>query len=152
MNNIKTANGWRQRRSPLIENVRIASQSGIDVDGRAVQFRFVKIVLRDPRSPDPARSADNALPVYFRKSSVIDLKGQITRQANPMTSTFVVDVLVQSVAGELKGIVTEVHDAIPGDSGGQDHRRRPGSAGFRSSMKVMQSVKLAYISNRLHSI
>lgn len=61
--------------------------------------------------------SDKALPVYFRKSSVIDLKGQITRDANPMTSTFVVDVLVQSVAGELKGyIVTEVHDAIPGDS------------------------------------
>ncbi|RVD37729.1 hypothetical protein EN741_22695 [Mesorhizobium sp. M4B.F.Ca.ET.019.03.1.1] len=60
--------------------------------------------------------SDKALPVYFRKSSVIDLKGQITRDANPMTSTFVVDVQVQSIAGELKGyIVTEVHDAIPGD-------------------------------------
>ncbi|TIM11816.1 hypothetical protein [Mesorhizobium sp.] len=59
--------------------------------------------------------SDKALPVYFRKS-INDLKGQITKEVNPLTSTFVVDVLVQSVAGETKGyIVTDVHDAIPGD-------------------------------------
>jgi hypothetical protein len=35
---------------------------------------------------------------------------------NSLTSTFAVDVLVQSVAGEPKGyIATDVHDAIPGD-------------------------------------
>ncbi|BCG92070.1 hypothetical protein [Mesorhizobium sp. 131-2-1] len=59
--------------------------------------------------------SDKALPVYFRKS-INDLKGQITKEVNPLTSTFVVDVHVQSVAGEPKGyIVTEVHDAIPSD-------------------------------------
>ncbi|MER8401237.1 hypothetical protein [Mesorhizobium sp. M0306] len=60
--------------------------------------------------------SDKALPVYFRKS-INDLKGQITKEVNPLTSTFVVDVLVQSVAGEPKGyIVTDVHDAIPGEA------------------------------------
>ncbi|WP_192243823.1 hypothetical protein [Mesorhizobium silamurunense] len=60
--------------------------------------------------------SDKPLPVWFRRSSVTDLKGQITKDANPMTSTFVVDVQVQSVAGEPKGyIVIAVHDAIPGD-------------------------------------
>ncbi|MER9403391.1 hypothetical protein NKI36_04930 [Mesorhizobium caraganae] len=60
--------------------------------------------------------SEKALPVWFRKSSVNDLKGQITKEVNPMTSTFVVDVQVQSVAGEAKGyIVTDVHDAIPSD-------------------------------------
>ncbi|MBZ9739832.1 MULTISPECIES: hypothetical protein [unclassified Mesorhizobium] len=59
--------------------------------------------------------SDKALPVWVRKSSITDLKGQITRDANSMTSTFVVDVHVQYLAGEPKGyIVTEVHDAIPG--------------------------------------
>ncbi|RUU85599.1 hypothetical protein EOB59_31580 [Mesorhizobium sp. M7A.F.Ca.MR.176.00.0.0] len=60
--------------------------------------------------------SDKPLPVWFRRSFVTDLKGQMTKDANPMTSTFVVDVQVQSVAGEPKGyIVIAVHDAIPGE-------------------------------------
>lgn len=61
--------------------------------------------------------SDKPLPVYFRKSITYDLKRQITKTVNPMTNTFVVDVHVQLIAGEPKGyIVTDVHDAIPGDN------------------------------------
>lgn len=56
---------------------------------------------------------EKALPVHFRDSHT-SLKDQMTKEVNPLTSTFVVDVFVQIVAGEPKGyIVTEVHKAIP---------------------------------------
>ena len=59
--------------------------------------------------------SDKPLPVYFRKSFQ-NLKDQMTKQVNPLTSTFVVDVYVQYVAEEPKGyIVTEIHQAISGD-------------------------------------
>lgn len=59
--------------------------------------------------------SDKPLPVYFRKSFQ-NLKDQITKEVNPLTSTFVVDVHVQYVEDEPKGyIVTEIHQAIPGD-------------------------------------
>lgn len=59
--------------------------------------------------------SDKPLPVYFRKSFQ-DLKGQIVKDVNPLTSTFVVDVHVQYVDSTPKGyIVTEVHQAIPSD-------------------------------------
>ena len=59
--------------------------------------------------------SDEPLPVYFRKSFQ-NLKDQITKEINPLTSTFVVDVHVQCIGDEPKGyIVTEIHQAIPGD-------------------------------------
>lgn len=59
--------------------------------------------------------SDKPLPVYFRKSFQ-NLKDQMTKEVNPLTSTFVVDVHVQYVNGEPKGyIVTDVHQTIPGD-------------------------------------
>ena len=40
----------------------------------------------------------------------------MTKDVNPLTSTFVVDVHVQYVDGQPKGyLVTEIHDAIPED-------------------------------------
>ena len=40
----------------------------------------------------------------------------MTKEVNPLTSTFVVDVHVQYVEGEPKGyIVADIHQAIPGD-------------------------------------
>lgn len=59
--------------------------------------------------------SDKVLPVYFRKSFQ-SLKDQMTKEVNPLTSTFVVDVHVQYLKDEPdpKGyIVIEVHDAIP---------------------------------------
>ena len=58
--------------------------------------------------------SEKPLPVYFRKSSQ-NLKGQMTKDVNPLTSTFVVDVHVQRLAdGAPKGyIVTDVHEAMP---------------------------------------
>lgn len=59
-----------------------------------------------------------ALPVYFR-GSFQSLKDQMIRDVNPLTSTFVVDVYVQRIDGEPKGyVVTNVHQAIPGDDDG----------------------------------
>eukprot|EP00873_Tetraselmis_striata_P032485 jgi/Tetstr1/452749/TSEL_039785.t1 len=59
--------------------------------------------------------SDKPLPVYFRKSFQ-DIKDQMIRDVNPLTSTFVVDVLVQYVGDEPKGyIVIEVHQAISGE-------------------------------------
>lgn len=57
--------------------------------------------------------SDRALPVYFR-SGFNDLKEQMTRNAHPLKSTFVVDVYAQLIGGEAKGyIVTDVHQVIP---------------------------------------
>jgi hypothetical protein len=57
--------------------------------------------------------SDRALPVYFR-SGFNDLKEQMTRDAHPLKSTFVVDVYAQVIGGEAKGyIVTDVHQVIP---------------------------------------
>jgi hypothetical protein len=59
--------------------------------------------------------SEKPLPVYFRKSFQ-NLKDQITKEINPLTSTFVVDVHVQYVEDQPKGyIVTEIHQAVPGD-------------------------------------
>jgi hypothetical protein len=59
--------------------------------------------------------SDKPLPVYFRKSFQ-SLKDQITKEVNPLTSTFVVDAHVQYVNDEPKGyIVTEIHQAISAD-------------------------------------
>lgn len=60
---------------------------------------------------------DKPLPVYFRKSFQ-NLKSQITREVNPLTSAFVVDVHVQYVGDDPdpKGyVVTDIHQVIPGD-------------------------------------
>jgi hypothetical protein len=55
---------------------------------------------------------DKPLPVYFRKSFQ-NLKNQMTKEVNPLTSAFVVDVHVQYMNGEPKGyVVSEVHDVI----------------------------------------
>jgi hypothetical protein len=57
--------------------------------------------------------SEKALPVYFR-NGFNDLKEQMTREAHPLRSTFVVDVYSQIIDGETKGyIVTEVHKVIP---------------------------------------
>jgi hypothetical protein len=57
--------------------------------------------------------SEKALPVYFR-SGFNDLKEQMTRNAHPLKSTFVVDVYAQVISGEAKGyIVTDVHQVIP---------------------------------------
>ncbi len=59
---------------------------------------------------------DKPIPVYFRKSFQ-DLKYQMTKEVNPLTSAFVVDVHVQYINGDPipKGyIVTDIHDVIPG--------------------------------------
>lgn len=59
--------------------------------------------------------SDKPLPVYFRKS-VQSLKAQMTKDVNPLTYTFVVDVLVSEVDGEPRGYtVVTVHKAMPGD-------------------------------------
>ncbi|MHA1547295.1 MAG: hypothetical protein ACTSUY_12865, partial [Alphaproteobacteria bacterium] len=59
--------------------------------------------------------SDKPLPVYFR-NGINDLKEQMTREVNPLTSTFVVDVYVQYEEGEPKGyIVTEVHKTFEND-------------------------------------
>jgi hypothetical protein len=61
--------------------------------------------------------SEKVLPVYFRKSFQ-NLKEQMTKEVNPLTSTFVVDVHVQYIEGDPdpKGyIVVEVHQAIPDD-------------------------------------
>ncbi|MGO6709981.1 hypothetical protein [Rhizobium leguminosarum] len=59
--------------------------------------------------------SEKALPVYFRKSFQ-DIKGHMTRDVNPLTSTFVVDVHVQYLGNEPKGyMITDVHQAIPAD-------------------------------------
>jgi len=59
--------------------------------------------------------SEKLLPVYFRKSFQ-NLKEQMTKEVNPLTSTFVVDVHVQYVGDEPKGyIVTEVHEVIEND-------------------------------------
>ena len=63
--------------------------------------------------------SEKVVPVYFR-NSIQNLKEQMTKEVNPLTSTFVVDVHVQYLEGEEdpKGyIVVEVHKAIPDDSG-----------------------------------
>ncbi|RYE06954.1 MAG: hypothetical protein EOP22_19620 [Hyphomicrobiales bacterium] len=58
---------------------------------------------------------DKPLPVYFKKS-VQSLKDQMTRDVNPLTSAFVVDVLVLMVEAEPRGYsVVAVHNAMPGD-------------------------------------
>ncbi|CAG1015839.1 hypothetical protein RHIZO_05169 [Rhizobiaceae bacterium] len=57
--------------------------------------------------------SDKALPVWFRKGYQ-DLKEHMTKDVNPMTSTFVVDAFVQLVNDEPRGyIVFNVHQAIP---------------------------------------
>lgn len=57
--------------------------------------------------------SERALPVYFR-SGFNDLKEQMTRNAHPLKTTFVVDVFAQIIGGEAKGyIVTDVHQVIP---------------------------------------
>lgn len=59
---------------------------------------------------------DKPLPVYFRKSFQ-NLKSQMTREVNPLTSAFVVDVHVQYIGDEPRGyVVTDVHQVIPADS------------------------------------
>lgn len=61
--------------------------------------------------------SEKVLPVYFRKSFQ-SLKDQMTKEVNPLTSTFVVDVHVQYLKDdpEPKGyIVIDVHKAIPDD-------------------------------------
>ena len=59
--------------------------------------------------------SDKPLPVYFRQSFE-NLKDQMTKEVNPLTSTFVVDVHVQYVEDEPRGyIVTDIHQATPGD-------------------------------------
>ncbi|MBY5458063.1 hypothetical protein U8P80_03060 [Rhizobium beringeri] len=56
---------------------------------------------------------DKPLPVYFRKSFQ-NLKSQITREVNPLTSAFVVDVHVQYIRDEPRGyVVTDIHEVIP---------------------------------------
>jgi len=58
---------------------------------------------------------DKPLPVYFRKSFQ-DLKFKMTKEVNPLTSAFVVDVHVQYINGDPKPkgyIVTDIHDVIP---------------------------------------
>jgi hypothetical protein len=61
--------------------------------------------------------SEKALPVYFRKSFE-NLKSQMTRDVNPLTSMFVVDVHVQYIDGEPKGyVVTEVHQVTPAEEG-----------------------------------
>lgn len=63
---------------------------------------------------------DKPLPVYFRKSFQ-NLKSQITREVNPLTSAFVVDVHVQYLGDEPKGyIVTDIHQVIAADDGAED--------------------------------
>ncbi|MBB4439875.1 MULTISPECIES: hypothetical protein [Rhizobium] len=60
---------------------------------------------------------DKPLPVYFRKSFQ-NLKSQITREVNPMTSAFVVDVHVQYIGDEPEPrgyVVTDIHEVIPAD-------------------------------------
>jgi len=58
--------------------------------------------------------SDKALPVYFRKSFQ-NLKEQMVKgDVNPLANAFVVDVHVQSIAGEPRGyIVTAVHEVMP---------------------------------------
>ncbi|WP_144340110.1 hypothetical protein [Sinorhizobium sp. BJ1] len=46
---------------------------------------------------------DKPLPVYFRKSFQ-NLKSQMTREVNPLTSAFVVDVHVQYIRDEPRGL------------------------------------------------
>jgi hypothetical protein len=60
--------------------------------------------------------SDKPLPVHFREG-IQDLKERMVRgQANPLTSTYVVDVHVQYLDGEPKGyIVTDVHKVIASD-------------------------------------
>lgn len=59
--------------------------------------------------------SEKPLPVYFKKS-VQSLKSQMTHDVNPLTSTFVVDVLVMMMHGEPRGYsVVTVHSAIPSD-------------------------------------
>ncbi|MBG6208368.1 hypothetical protein IWQ49_003028 [Labrenzia sp. EL_126] len=61
--------------------------------------------------------SEKVVPVYFR-NSIQNLKEQMTKEVNPLTSTFVVDVHVQYLEGDEnpKGyIVTDVHQAIPDD-------------------------------------
>jgi hypothetical protein len=61
--------------------------------------------------------SDKALPVYFRKG-YRDLKEHMTKDVNPMTSTFVVDAFVQIVNDEPRGyIVFNVHQAIEDEQG-----------------------------------
>lgn len=60
--------------------------------------------------------SDKPLPVYFKKGFQ-DLKGHMTKDVNPLTSTFVVDAFVQYVSEEPRGyIVFNVHQAIPDDA------------------------------------
>lgn len=59
--------------------------------------------------------SDKPLPVYFRKSFQ-SLKDRMAKEVNPLTSTAVVDVLVQYVNGVPKGyIVTHVHKTMDED-------------------------------------
>jgi hypothetical protein len=59
--------------------------------------------------------SDKPLPVWFRKSFQ-SLKDRMTKEANPLTSTFVVDVHVQYLGDEPKGyIVVDVHEAMADD-------------------------------------
>lgn len=61
--------------------------------------------------------SDKALPVYFRKG-YRDVKEHMTKDVNPMTSTFVVDAFVQIVNDEPRGyIVFNVHQAIEDEQG-----------------------------------
>lgn len=56
--------------------------------------------------------SDKPLPVYFKKG-FNDLKDHMTRDVNPLTSTFVVDVYVHYVGEEPRGYtVTNIHEAI----------------------------------------
>lgn len=60
--------------------------------------------------------SDKPLPVYFKKG-FRDLKDHMTKDVNPLTSTFVVDAFVQYVSDEPRGyIVFNVHQAIPDDT------------------------------------
>ena len=56
---------------------------------------------------------DKTLPVYF-KGGFGRLKEQMTKDVNPLTSTFVVDVIVQYVDGEPRAYtVFHIHQAMP---------------------------------------
>ncbi|HSP25321.1 MAG TPA: hypothetical protein VLQ65_09105, partial [Saliniramus sp.] len=58
---------------------------------------------------------DRPLPVYF-KGGLGRLKEQMTRDVNPLTSTFVVDVIVQYVDGVARAYtVFNIHEAVEGD-------------------------------------
>lgn len=59
--------------------------------------------------------SEKPLPVYFKKG-LNDLKGHITKDVNPLTSTFIVDVYVHYVGEEPRGYtVTHVHQSIDDD-------------------------------------